>query len=78
VSIQFATPNSTSTFATGPSTVTLPNRKGTVTLTYPLDLIWDRTNPGPTHPITCYYYLQRVNGSSSTVIARTVAQTFTE
>ena len=78
VSIQFATANSTSTFAIGPSTVTLPNRKGTLTLAYPLDLIWDRTNPGPAHPITCYYYLQRVSGTTSTVIARTAAQTFTE
>lgn len=78
VAIQFATANSTSTFAVGASTVTLTERQGTVTLRYPLELIWDLTNPALARPITCYYYLQRVNGSSSSVIARTAAQTFTE
>lgn len=78
VAIQFATATSTSTFATNPSTLELKERKDTVTLQYPLSLIWDRTNPAPLRPIKCYYYLQRVNASGSTVIAQTAAQTFTE
>jgi len=78
VAIQFVTANSTSTFATNPSTLDLKERKGTVTLQYPLSLVWDRTNPAPIRPITCYYYLQRVNASGSSVIAQTTAQKFTE
>ncbi|MFD2719703.1 hypothetical protein ACFST9_13325 [Hymenobacter monticola] len=78
VAILFASTTSNSTFSVGSNNVTLPNRKGTLTLQYPLSLIWDRTNPAPAHPITCYYYLQRVSGNTSTVIAQTPAQTFTE
>jgi hypothetical protein len=79
VAIQFATANSTSTLANGPSTVTLTDRKGTVTLQYPLRLIWDSTNPAVAHPISCSYYLLRLNSpTSSRVIAQIPAQKFTE
>jgi hypothetical protein len=78
VAIQFATTNSNTTFATSPSILDLKERKGTVTLQYPLSLVWDRTSPATLHPITCYYYLQRVNASGSSVIAQTTAQKFTE
>ena len=78
VAILFAAANSTNTFSVGANTVTLPDRKGTLTLQYPLSLIWDRTTPAPAHPLKCYYYLQRMNGNTSNVIAQTPAQTFTE
>ena len=78
VAILFAAANSTNTFSVGANTVTLPDRKGTLTLQYPLSLIWDRTNLAPAHPLKCYYYLQRMNGNTSNVIAQTPAQTFTE
>lgn len=78
VAIQFAKVNSTTTTAINPSSINLTERTGTVTLQYPLELIWDRTNLALAHPITCYYYLQRVNATNSTVIAKTAAQSFTE
>ncbi|MCC2546382.1 hypothetical protein LJY25_07990 [Hymenobacter sp. BT175] len=79
VTLQFQSTNPSTTFSGSNGTVVLPNRKGTVSISTPLSSIWDRTNPAPLHPITCYFYLQRLtSATSSEVIAKTSAITFTE
>ncbi|GAB2457522.1 hypothetical protein GCM10011375_06290 [Hymenobacter qilianensis] len=70
------------TFTRGQSWVVVPDKKGTVELTFPLISVWETPASVPyqlQHPVTCYFYLQRMTGpGQSTIIARTPALTFTE
>ncbi len=79
VSLQFQSVNPSSTFSGTNGSVVLPNKKGTITISTPLSSIWDRTSPAPLHPITCYFYLQRMTSATSSDVAiKTAAITFTE
>lgn len=80
VAIQFQSTAFGVTFASGSSAVTLTDRKGTVSFSYPLASVWNQTSPVLQHPVTCYFYLQRLTsaGGQSYVIAKTPAQVFTE
>src|SRR5213593_3423258 len=62
VSINFQKRDSrTSTFSSGPGdAVVLKEASGTVTLTYPLESIWD--NPKLRKPVVVYFYLHERTG----------------
>ncbi|TGE24021.1 hypothetical protein E5K00_02055 [Hymenobacter aquaticus] len=78
VSIKFQTPNPRVTFSsTLLGQVKLTQRRDTLTLSYPLAVIWN--NPKLLRPLTCYFYLHRNLGNGrSTVIAQTPPIVFRE
>ncbi|MBG8555194.1 hypothetical protein [Hymenobacter guriensis] len=82
VAILFKTNDPNSTSSINPNSVTVTDRKGTVTISYPVERVWN--SPGfyaASHPLTCYFYLQRLTtngGGQSSVIAKTDAQVYSE
>lgn len=80
ISIKFVSTQNNTTFSmtTDSSNVPVSEKEGTVTINYPMEIIWD--NPRLKHPVTCMFYLHKKTSSSgnSTVIAKTIPITFYE
>jgi hypothetical protein len=71
VSIKFTGTTAGQTFSIGSAAaVSITERKSTVSLNYPLELIWNHSSLK--HPVSCYFYLhQYTSTTSSKVIAKT-------
>jgi len=82
IAILFVSTTEGKTFSVGPNNqIELVDRDGEVTLEYPLESIWN--NIELKHPITCYFYLEKITaetplGRSSVVIAKTEAINYME
>lgn len=71
VSIKFTSTTAGQTFSIGSvASVSITEKKSTVSIIYPLALIWDHSSLK--HPVSCYFYLhQYTSVTSSNVIAET-------
>jgi len=78
ISVKFTSVNEGQTFSIGQDTdISLTEKAGTITHTYPLDMIWNHADLK--HPVSCYFYLHKeTSQTSSTVIAKTAEIKYTE